>query len=75
MSLADGLSTVSDVVDLLERHGVDVRDVREVATDFDGGTVTAQLHIAVPVGMDLAPDDLKATIDEAHDSLDGGDGT
>jgi len=74
MSLADGLSTVSDVVDLLERHGVDVRDAREIATDFDE-TVTAQLHIAVPVRTGLATDDLKATIDEAHDSLDGGDGT
>jgi len=70
MSLADGLSTVSDVIDLLERHGVDVRDAREIATDFDGETIKAQLHIAVPIGTDLATDDPKAAIDEACETLD-----
>jgi len=78
MSLDEGLATVGDVVDLLEAHGVDVRDARDVATSTDGETVQvqAQLRITASVGASLNTSDVKAAIDEAHEDLDeAGDST
>jgi len=70
MSLDDGLSTVGDIVSLLEARGVDVRGAREVATSANEEIVQAQLRITAPVRTDLTTDDPKAAIDEAYGSLD-----
>lgn len=70
MSLDEGLSTVGDIVSLLEARGVDVHDAREVATSANEEIVQAQLRIAAPLRTDLATDDPKAAIDEAYETLD-----
>ncbi|QLH82432.1 hypothetical protein [Halosimplex pelagicum] len=76
-SLDEGMMTAADVVALLEDHGVDVEDAREVVTTLDGDHVRARLSITAPVGADIADaddeteaDDGPATDEDVAESVD-----
>jgi len=77
-SLDEGMMTAADVVTLLEDHGVEVDDAREVATTVDGERVRATLSVTAPVDLELGDTgagevetDGPATDEDIAESVDG----